>query len=339
LVLLLIICFFHGQPGVEGAAYRPDNRPGPEPEQPFSYERKFDLTQQKVIFNHIGKYATDVTFAPVELRVSFAPFQALFEEMKNDVQAVRNISKAFRQAGGKDPANRNTLMADLIDSGLAAFIFPTKMASETLYKLPEVSKEDAAYEAHRRLRRQALDYDFEQEHLRAVREKRFVEASVGAGASIISVLWDVFKQRDINRVKERLRQLEQTSDVHADRIKMLMQTTVTQSKLLSEHDRYLKALDKQLLTELSADPHGTLLKMRTFGSVIEDQVRVFGDTVKMGQLGKLSPDQFSYEMIKEVAKFIWDLEDTHQLVSPIHKPTDLFKMPLSYLYNLRTEHL
>ena len=83
----------------------------------------------------------------------------------------------------------------------------------------------------------------------------------------------------------------------------------------------------------------SLLKMRTFGSVIEDQVRVFGDTVKMGQLGKLNPDQFSYQLIKDVAKFIWELEETHKLESPIHKPADLFKMPLSYLYNLKTEHL
>jgi hypothetical protein len=345
----LIICFFHGQPGVEGAVYRPEHRPGPEPEQPFSYERKFDLTQQKVIFNPIGKYATDVTFAHIELRVSFAPFLALFEEMDKDIQIVRNISQAFRQAGGKNPTNRNTLMADILDSGLAAVIFPAKVASErfteTLYKLPEVSKEDAAYEAHGRLRRQTLDYDFEQEqlreqeHRRSLRQRRFVEALVGVGASIIGVLWDVFKQRDISRVKDRLRTLEQTTNVQSDRIQMLMQTTVTQSKLLEGHSKYLKALDKQLLTELSIDPHGTLLKMRTFGSLIEDQVRLFGDTVKMAQLGKLNPDQFSYELIKEVAKFIWDLEDTHDLVSPIHKPADVFKMPLSYLYNLETEHL
>ena len=330
-----MVSLCHGQPGAEGAAYRPINRPGPEPEQPFSYERTFDLTQQKVIFNPIGKFATDVTFAHVELRVSFAPFLSLFKEMDDDIQAVRNVSKAFRKAGKKDPSNRNTLMADILDGGLAAVIFPTKMASERFseifYKLPEVSREDAAVEAQGRLKRQTLDYDFEQEHLRALREKRQIETLVGIGASIIGVLWDVFKQRDINRVKEGLRRLEQTSEVHADRIRMLMQATVTQGKLLKEHDQYLKALDKQLLTELSADPHGTLLKMRTFGSVIEDQVRVFGDTVKMGQLGKLNPDQFSYQLIKDVAKFIWELEEMHKLESPIHKPADLFKMPLSYL--------
>jgi phage-related minor tail protein len=76
----------------------------------------------------------------VELRVSFAPFKALFKEMKDNIQAVRNISKAFQKAGGNNPTNRNTLMADIIDSGLALVVFPTKMAaerfSETLYKLP-----------------------------------------------------------------------------------------------------------------------------------------------------------------------------------------------------------
>jgi hypothetical protein len=73
--------------------------------------------------------------------------------------------------------------------------------------------------------------------------------------------------------------------------------------------------------------------------VIEDQVRVFGDTVKMGQLGKLNPDQFSYDLLRNVTDFIWELENTHDLVSPIRRPADLFKMPLSYLYNLKTEHL
>ena len=41
----------------------------------------FDLAQQKVVFNPIGKYATDVTFAHIELRVPFQPYFDLAQEL------------------------------------------------------------------------------------------------------------------------------------------------------------------------------------------------------------------------------------------------------------------
>ena len=94
---------------------------------------------------------------------------------------------------------------------------------------------------------------------------------------------------------------------------MLMQSTIRHNKLLAEHDKHLRGLSKQLLKELRLDTYGTLMKLRTFAGVIEDEIRIFGDTVKMAQLGKLNPDQFSYETIREVAHFIWDMETEKQL--------------------------
>jgi len=79
--------------------------------------------------------------------------------------------------------------------------------------------------------------------------------------------------------------------------------------------------------------------MRTFLQLIEGEVRVFCDTVKMALLGKLNPDQISYQQLAGIADFIYALEDEHNLESPLQQPADLFSMPLTYLYNLEEQRL
>ena len=74
-----------------------------------------------------------------------------------------------------------------------------------------------------------------------------------------------------------------------DNIRMLMQTTIRQTELLEEHDKYIKGLSKQLLKELRLDVHGTLLKMRMVAGIIEEEIRIFGDTVKMAADGEAEP--------------------------------------------------
>jgi hypothetical protein len=96
---------------------------------------------------------------------------------------------------------------------------------------------------------------------------------------------------------------------------------------------------QRLNEELKADPHGTLLKIQTFLALIEDQIRIFGDTVKLAQLGKLNPDQVPYTQLERMATFIWEMERDHHLESPINVPSDLFTMPMSYLYNMEEERL
>ena len=98
-------------------------------EQPFSYERRFDLAQQKVVFNPIGQYATDVTFAHIQLRVPFRPYFDMAEELQQDLRRIQNISKILKQE--KDDVYwtaRNQELAKILDNNLPAVLFPVNMA-------------------------------------------------------------------------------------------------------------------------------------------------------------------------------------------------------------------
>jgi len=53
--------------------------------------------------------------------------------------------------------------------------------------------------------------------------------------------------------------------------------------------------------KLQLDAHRTTMRMRTFAGITKEQIRIFGDMVKMAQLGKLNLDQFPYETISEIA--------------------------------------
>ena len=75
------------------------NRKGPDSEQPFSYERIFDLTQQKVVFNPVGRFATDVTFAHIELAVPYALFDTILKQLYEDFNRTKAIGDAFFKDG------------------------------------------------------------------------------------------------------------------------------------------------------------------------------------------------------------------------------------------------
>ena len=169
--------------------------PSPDQDQPFSYERKFDLAQQKVIFHPIGQYATDVTFAHIELRVPFQPYFELAEELDHDVNKVKNISRMLKQTNKDDGywKERDLELAKILDSNLAVAIFPAYVAlnklNQTIYKLPHLNREDDAFAAHGRYRRATrADAQEEDAHHAYLRQKRQIETLIGVGASFIGFL-------------------------------------------------------------------------------------------------------------------------------------------------------
>ena len=343
-----------------GPAYDPGSTFGQRDATPFTYERTFDLTQQKVIFNPIGKYAVDVTFLHMELKVNFGHFVPLFEEFKADIVAAYTLAQ---QVGKLDKDLKKSTV-----SGLAALSFPVNMAgqklTETLYKLPEVTYDEARFDPAGRYRRDygprsdmaagsdlAADPLLNQEERFTesvigvgpdpllTREKRFIESVIGVGSSILSFVFDIFKYQEIKGVKRDLLRLEKTQQAIYDRQKMLMQTTVAQGKLLTDHQKWIKETRDQLALVIKTDQAGLFTKLLSFGGIIQREVDTFADTVKMALLGKLNPDQISYEKLTEMAQFVWDMEKEKGLQSPVKIPADLFSMPLSYLYNLEEERL
>src|SRR5574343_108543 len=161
--------------------------------QPFTYERNFDLAQQKVIFNPIGQYATDVTFMHLELKVSFGHYKQMFQEYNEDARKAYDMAQ---QVGRLDKSIKKSIV-----SGLSALTFPVNMASqkfaETLLKLPEVSLQEARSDPNGRYRRN----DVQDEPQDLNRSKRFIETIVAVGASVISWVSEIFKYAEIQSIK------------------------------------------------------------------------------------------------------------------------------------------
>src|SRR5574343_93527 len=161
--------------------------------QPFTYERNFDLAQQKVIFNPVGQYATDVTFMHLELKVSFGHYKQMFQEYNEDARKAYDMAQ---QVGRLDKTIKKSIV-----SGLSALTFPVNMASqkfaEALLKLPEVSLQEARSDPNGRYRRDAV----EEEPQDLNRSRRFVETIVAVGASVISWVSEIFKYAEIQAIK------------------------------------------------------------------------------------------------------------------------------------------
>lgn len=301
--------------------------------KPFGYDRTFDLAQQKVIFNPIGQYAVDVTFLHVELKVPFGHYPQLFQDFQDDVKKAYDIA----QEVGKQ--NKDIKKSTI--SGLSALTFPVKMAAfkftETLFKLPEVTLDEARFDPLGRYRRGTSTEPVSEEQY--LRQKRFVEAAVGAGASILGFIFDIFKYQEVKAIKKDLYRMEKTQQVIYDRQKMLMQTTIRQGELLVDHTQWIKGNRDTLRALIAADQAAVFTKLQVFGGVISREVDTFADTVKMAQLGKLNPDQISLATLNDIVQFIQTTEEEFKLTSPVKKAADIFTMPLSYLYNLEEERL
>jgi len=266
------------------------NRKGPDSEQPFSYDRKFDLTQQKVIFNPIGQFATDVSFAHIELVVPYDVFDTTLKQLYEDFQRTKEIGEAFMRDGisNSDPwvRQRMSKMSDIIREGLAVLQLQANTTMirliETLFKLPERTRSDLDQET--RLRRSlpssattAEEHDHDPHG--SQRNRRFIEAVIGIGASIIGAIWDIYKMQDIRNIKEGLRQIQQRVNQQQDTIKKLLHVQLDHSKILQQHAENQAKVSRQLNKELNTDAYGTLMKLRTLLTLIEDQARIFGDTV------------------------------------------------------------
>ena len=343
--LVLVVLLGLLGPQAKAAPGYDSERKGNDRDQPFSYERTLDLTQQKVVFNPIGQFATDVTFAHLQLQVPFDMYLDLMKGFEQDVNRTREVAKAFRATAKKTKEEslrtRNREMARIIDEGIDTAILMAQVSidrfTETIFKLPRV--EESELEIHRRKRTPSHTENEAPERVAAHRQKRQLELVLGIGASIIGLIWDVYKYQDVKDIKVALRKLEGAVSSQQDHIKKLFHTTLEQTKILKAHEQYHRQVSEQLEVELKTDAYGTLLKMRSFVQLMDDQIRIFGDTVKLAQLGKLNPDQFSYAQLKELSEFIWSMEDLHQLHSPIKRASDLFTMPLSYLYDLDNRKL
>jgi len=286
-----------------------------------------------VIFNPIGQYAVDVTFLHLEVKIDFGHYPTMFEEFRNDIKKANDLAQ---EVGQKDKSLRRSTV-----SGLTALMFPVNMAgqkfSETLQKLPEMTYEEARFDPAGRYRRETRA-DAQEENLS--RQERFAaELAFGAASTIIGFVSDIFKWQEIKSIKSDLWKLEKSQQATHDRVKMLMQTTLTQGQLLTQHSDWIKKNRDRLQTLIAADQAKVFTQLHTFGGIIQREVDTFADTVKMAHLGKLNPDQISLTQLNEMLAFIREMEESHQLESPVHSVADLFTMPLSYMYNLQETQL
>jgi len=270
----------------------------------------------------------------VELKVPFGHYRPLFDEFSKDIEEALKTAEIGEQ-----------VIPELGKShkrGLRALAFPVQQAAqrfgEILVKLPEATMNDARTDPYGRYRRDT-SFSTRSDEEDNPRDKRQIETILGFGASIVGFVSELFRQREVSRIKQDLTRMERNQNQIMDRQKMLIQTTIAQSKTLEQHNKWIQENRKLLHTLTQLDQARVYAQLASFSNVIQQETSIFADTVKLAQLGKLNPDQIGYEQLLSITEYIWDLEQEKALKSPIGKMADLFSMPLSYLYNLEQERL
>lgn len=89
----------------------------------------------------------------------------------------------------------------------------------------------------------------------------------------------------------------------------------------------------QLNLELNPDSIGTIFKMRAFCGSLKTK---FGFSATPWNWHNW---ESSWNQLNNITRFIWDMEENHNLDSSINAPAGLFTMPLSYLHNLEDQRL
>jgi len=82
--LLLILALLHTPPPSQGS-------PVIHNQDPFTYNKNPDLRNQRVIFNPIGKYATDVTFVHAGIRVPFKHIRKHHREANRVIDKLHDV--------------------------------------------------------------------------------------------------------------------------------------------------------------------------------------------------------------------------------------------------------
>ena len=81
------------------------------------------------------------------------------------------------------------------------------------------------------------------------------------------------------------------------------------------------------------DKAAELTKIQQISSMVQEEVRIFSNTIAMAKLGRLNPDQISTEALSGILDLVRMATQAQKLVSPVQVTGDIFAMPMSYIYN------
>ena len=277
-------------------------------DQPFSHRRTHDLKEQKVIFNPIGRYATDVTFLHDEIRVPYNHIGLHINQIKEFFNNLhQHVEGSIYQA--------------LTRNGLEFMRAPVQYArirlNEILQKLP---KQDTTA---------ALTNDLG-------RYKRFLDSvsiAIGVSSSILGWVFHFFRVQEVqnlNDLRDNVYKLQ-------DNQKLLFATTVKHLDILVNHTQYLKKNTETWQDHFTVDQAASFTKVQQMSSLCQDEVRTFSTTVALAEIGKINPDQISQEALENAVEFLEMVTEMKNIVTPVKTPANLVSMPMSYVFNKEQE--
>ena len=280
--------------------------------QPRTYTRTHDLKNQKVIFNPIGRYATDVTFLHAEIRVPYTHISLHINQTEDFINELhKHVEGSHFQA-----STRNTL-----EFMRAPIQYSRIRMEEILQKLPEQDASEALSDARGRY-------------------KRFfdpISIAVGVGSSILGWVFDFFKAKEVQNLKKDLNALKDNVYKLQDNQKLLFATTVKHHEILVNHTEYIARSTEAWMDLYNVDQAASFTKIQQMSSLCQDEVRTFSTTVALAQLGKINPDQISQEALENVLEFLDLVTETKGMVTPVKSTADIFTMPMSYVFNKARE--
>ena len=286
----------------------PSDQLDPCAPQPFAFERNHDIRNQKVVFNPVGQYFTDVTFIHAEIRMPF-------KHIPQRVHIARYTIEEFRRK-----ANASENFSSSTIAALEAMSGPIEFAQvryeDILKKLPEQDASQSLVDDHGRYKR------FEP-----------VIAAIGVGTLIIGWVFEYFKAKEVQGIKADLRPVQDNTYKLTANQKLLFATTLKHSEILANHNLLHLRNYQQWNDFFAMDQAVELSKIQQISSMTQEEVWIFANTVSRAQLGKLNPNQITTKALASILKFVKIATRTRNLVCLVQCTCDIFAMPMSYVYN------
>ena len=158
-------------------------------------------------------------------------------------------------------------------------------------------------------------------------------AAIGVGTSISSWVFEYFKAKEVQGIKADLQRVQDNNYKLTVNQKLLFATTLKHQEILANHSllhlhNYLRWNDF-----FTMDQAAERTKIQQISSMTQEEDWILANTVAMAQLGKLNPNQITTEALTSILEFVRITTHTQKLVCPVQSASNIYAMPMSYVYN------
>ena len=148
-----------------------------------------------------------------------------------------------------------------------------------------------------------------------------------------------FRAKEVAGIKEDLWHVKNHVIKLTNNQKLLFATMIKHQEILANHSLLWVQNQHRWDDLYTPDPASILTKDQKHSSMVQEEVRIFSNTISLAQLGKLNPIQVMTESLQSIIHFVKAATLGLKMVLPVHTTADIFAVPLTYVFNREEQML